>query len=85
MREARGTVVLDGEPVEPEVHEGDDMVVEGAPGNAVTGEEGVFTATGCGLWVRVPPLDPGAHSLVIRGRSGDFCIGVDYALTVAAS
>lgn len=85
MRDAQGTVVLDGEPVKPEAHEGDDIVVEGAPGNAVTGEEGVFTTTGCGLWVEVPPLDPGVHSLVIRGRSGDFSTGVDYALTVAAS
>ncbi|MFJ9920324.1 hypothetical protein ACIRSF_13650 [Streptomyces rubiginosohelvolus] len=85
MRDAQGTVVLDGEPVEPEAHEGEDIVVEGAPGNAVTGEEGIFSATGCGLWVQVPPLEPGAHSLVIRGRSGDFSIGVDYALTVSAS
>ncbi|MFJ9322272.1 hypothetical protein [Streptomyces globisporus] len=59
--------------------------MEGAPGNAVTGEEEIFTATGCGLWVQVPPLAPGVHSLVIRERSGDFSIGVDYALTVAAS
>ncbi|MFB8049649.1 signal protein [Streptomyces rubiginosohelvolus] len=85
MRDAQGTVVLDGEPVEPEAHEGEDIVVEGAPGNAVTEEEGIFSATGCGLWVQVPPLEPGEHSLVIRGRSGDLSIGVDYALTVAAS
>lgn len=84
MGDARGTVVLDGEPVEPEVHEGDAIVVEGAPGNPVTGEEGTFTATGCGLWVEIPPLAPGRHSLAIRGQSGDFSVGVDYALTVAA-
>ncbi|WP_255311988.1 hypothetical protein [Streptomyces sp. PTY087I2] len=85
MRDARGTVVLDGEPVEPEVHEGAAMVVEGAPGNPVTGEGGTFSGTGCGLWVQIPSLAPGAHSLAIRGQSGDFSVGVDYALTVAAS
>ncbi|NEC17615.1 signal protein [Streptomyces parvus] len=84
MGDARGTVVLDGEPVEPEVHEGDAIVVEGAPGNPVTGEEGTFTATGCGLWVQIPSLAPGTHSLAIRGQSGGFSVGVDYALTVAA-
>ncbi|KOX38600.1 signal protein [Streptomyces sp. NRRL F-6491] len=84
MSTARGTVVLDGEPVEPERHEDDSILVEGAPGNPVTGEEGRFTATGCGLWVRLPSLAPGAHTLKVTGRSGDFSTGVDYALTVVA-
>ena len=84
MGDARGTVVLDGEPMEPEVHEGDAIVIEGAPDNPVTGEEGTFTATGCGLWVQIPPPAPGTHSLAFRGQSGGFSVGVDYALTVAA-
>lgn len=84
MDDALGTVVLDGEPMEPEVHEGDAIVIEGAPDNPVTGEEGTFTATGCGLWVQIPPLAPGKHSLAIRGQSVGFSVGVDYALTVAA-
>ncbi|MFF8610022.1 signal protein [Streptomyces sp. NPDC015346] len=85
MRGARGTVFLDGEAVEPETYRGDAMTVRGARGNAVTEEEGSFTATGCGLWVQLPALAPGKHELKIRGRSGGFSVGVDYALAVSAS
>ncbi|QGZ52997.1 signal protein [Streptomyces sp. QHH-9511] len=84
MSGARGTVLLDGEAVEPEAYPGDVMTVRSAQGNAVTGEGGGFTATGCGLWVQLPALAPGKHALKIRGRSGDFSTGVDYALTVTA-
>jgi hypothetical protein len=82
MRAAWGTVLLDGEEVEQETYEGDEITVEGVGGNPVTGEEGSFTATGCGLWVRLPSLDPGKHTLRVRGGSDDFAVGVDYALTV---
>ncbi|MFF8511220.1 signal protein [Streptomyces sp. NPDC015492] len=85
MSGAQGTVVLDGKVVEPEAYPGDSITVLGAQGNPVTGEEGRFAATGCGLWVQLPPLAPGKHSLKIRGRSGGFSTGVDYALTVVAS
>ncbi|MFE9737757.1 hypothetical protein [Streptomyces sp. NPDC006477] len=85
MSSAQGTVLLDGKVVEPETYTDDSITVQGAPGNPLTGEEGRFAATGCGLWVQLPPLAPGKHSLKIRGRSGDFSTGADYALTVAAS
>jgi hypothetical protein len=78
-------VNLVGQAVEPEAYDGDSILVQGAEGNPVTGEEGRFAATGCGLWVQLSALTPGAHSLEIRGRSGDLSIGVDYALTVSAS
>ncbi|MGW1011368.1 signal protein [Streptomyces termitum] len=84
MSGARGTVLLDGEAVEPETHEGDPITVRGAPGNPLTREEGNFAVTGCGLWVQLPPLAPGKHSLKIRGREGDFSTSVDYTLTVTA-
>lgn len=84
MSSAQGTVLLDGKVVEPETYTDDSITVQGAQGNPLTGEEGQFAATGCGLWVQLPPLAPGKHSLKIRGRSGDFSTGVDYALTVAA-
>ncbi|MFJ2935380.1 signal protein [Streptomyces sp. NPDC087219] len=84
MRGARGTVLLDDEVVEPETYEHDPITVRGARDNPLTGEEGSFAATGCGLWVQLPPFAPGKHSLKIRGRSGDFSTGVDYTLTVAA-
>ncbi|MCN9243156.1 signal protein [Streptomyces sp. RY43-2] len=82
---AQGTVFLDGKAVEPETYEGDPIMAQAVQGNPVTGEEGPFTGTGCGLWVQLPPLASGTHSLKVRGRSGDFSIGVDYALTIAAS
>ncbi|MFJ3769415.1 signal protein [Streptomyces sp. NPDC090082] len=85
MSGAQGTVLLDGKVVEPETYTGDSITVEGAPDNPVTGEEGRFAVTGCGLWVQLPPLASGKHSLKIRGRSGDFSTGVDYALTVTAA
>ncbi|MFG3038546.1 signal protein [Streptomyces sp. NPDC048330] len=82
---AQGTVLLDGKVVEPETHRGAPITVEAAQGNPVTGEEGRFEVTGCGLWVQLPSLAPGKHSLRIRGRSGAFSTGVDYVLTVAAT
>ncbi|MGW4390877.1 signal protein [Streptomyces sp. NPDC004685] len=85
MSNVRGTVRLDGRAIEPETYQGDLITVQSAQGNAVTGEEGRFTATGCGLWVQLPSLAPGKHSLKIRGQSDDFSTGVDYALSVAAS
>ncbi|MFC9702641.1 signal protein [Streptomyces sp. NPDC056943] len=85
MRTTQGTVLLDGKTVEPETYSGDSITVQSTQGNPVTEEVGRFTATGCGLWVQLPSLAPGTHSLKIRGRSGDFSIGVDYVLTVAAS
>ncbi len=85
MSGASGTVLFDGKVVAPEAYEGDSITVRGAQGNPVTGEERRFTATGCGLWVQLPPPAPGTHALKVRGRSGDFAIVVDYALTVAAS
>ncbi|MFJ8753686.1 signal protein [Streptomyces sp. NPDC102441] len=85
MGRAQGTVALDGKPVKPETYEGDSILVEGVQDNQVTGEEGRFTATACGLWVQLPLLAPGAHSLRIHGQSGDFSVDVDYVLTVGAS
>ncbi|MFE5212826.1 signal protein [Streptomyces sp. NPDC056600] len=85
MRDAEGTVLLDGKAVEPERYEGDSITMRGAQGNPITAEEGLFTATGCGLWVQLPSLSPGTHALEVRGRSDDFSTGVDYALTVSAS
>ncbi|MFJ4899357.1 hypothetical protein [Streptomyces sp. NPDC088727] len=78
-------MALDGKPVEPETYAGDSIMVEGVQDNRVTGEEGRFTATGCGLWVQLPPLAPGVHSLKIQGQSGDFSVDVDYVLTVGAA
>lgn len=84
MSAAEGSAVLDGEAVEVDRYAGESVTVTGAEGNPVTAEAGTFTAIGCGLWVQMPALSPGAHTLEIRGSSGDFSVEVDYSLAVAA-
>ena len=84
MISAYGTAFLDGKMLEPQTYEGESITVHSVRGNAVTGTEGRITAIGCGLWVRLQSLEPGAHTLRIRGQSGEFSTGVDYALTVEA-
>ncbi|MFE3830904.1 signal protein [Streptomyces sp. NPDC059092] len=85
MRMAEGSAVLDGRKIDPETYRGEPIEVRSVADNPVTGRGGSFTTTGCGLWVQLPPLEPGEHTLTIRGRSGDFVTGVDYALTVEAA
>ncbi|WP_405645872.1 signal protein [Streptomyces sp. NBC_00019] len=85
MSTAEGSAVLDGEKVDVETSRGETISVEGVAGNPVTGTGERFTATGCGLWVQLPPLRSGKHTLEIRGRSQDFSVGVDYALTVESA
>ncbi|NUT47924.1 MAG: signal protein [Saccharothrix sp.] len=82
---AEGEVTLDGRPQEVERLGPTRVTVRGAAGNAVTGEEGAFRAYACGLWVRIPPLAPGEHDLLIDGRSGDFHTSAHYRLLVRAS
>ncbi|MEE1803588.1 signal protein [Streptomyces sp. JV176] len=84
MRTAEGSAVLDGKKVAPDTYQGEPIEVRSTAGNPVTGTAGRFTTIGCGLWAQLPPLTPGQHTLKIRGRSGDFSTGVDYALTVDA-
>jgi hypothetical protein len=85
MRTAEGSAVLDGKEVDSDAHQGDRIAVRSVADNPVTATEGQFTTTGCGLWAQLPPLEPGRHTLTIRGRSGDFTVGVDYTLTVDAA
>ncbi|MFJ7996947.1 signal protein [Streptomyces sp. NPDC096310] len=85
MRTAEGSAVLDGEKVAADTYPGEPIEVRSAAGNPVTGTTGRFTTIACGLWVQLPPLAPGRHTLTIRGRSGDFSTGVDYALTVESA
>ncbi|MEV6331491.1 hypothetical protein [Streptomyces sp. NPDC051909] len=85
MKGAKGTATLDGRAVEPERRVDDSIRIRGARGNAVTGEAGRLRTTGCGLWVRLAPLAPGTHTLVIRGEVPGFSTGVDYELTVPAA
>ncbi|TLS40627.1 signal protein [Streptomyces montanus] len=82
MSAAKGSAVLDGKRVDSETIRKETITAEGVADNPVTGADGRFSATGCGLWVQLPPLRPGKHTLTIRGQSEEFSTGVDYALTV---
>ncbi|MEU0160013.1 signal protein [Streptomyces sp. NPDC006261] len=62
MRDAEGSALLDGMPVEPEVYAGEPITVRGLEGNAVTGVAECFTATGSGLWAQLPAPGPGSTS-----------------------
>ncbi|MFI1962121.1 signal protein [Streptomyces althioticus] len=85
MATAEGSAVLDGEKADVDAHRAEAVDIRSGVGNPVTGTDGSFTAHGCGLWVQLPALEPGEHSLTIRGRSGGFSVGVDYTLTVDAA
>lgn len=85
MSTAKGSAVLDGKKADYETIRGETISVEGVADNPVTGTDERFTATGCGLWVQLPPLKHGKHTLTIRGQAQDFSVGVDYSLTVDAA
>lgn len=85
MNLANGSAVLDGEEVDSETSLGESISVQSVALNPVTGTDGRFTTTGCGLWVQLPPLKPGNHTLTIRGRARDFAVDVDYSLTVGTA
>ncbi|MEU4039876.1 hypothetical protein [Streptomyces collinus] len=85
MATAEGTAVLDGREVGSDAHQAETIEIRSAAGNPVTGREGHFTAVGCGLWVQLPALAAGEHTLMIRGQSGGFSVGVAYTLTVNAA
>ncbi|WP_431992329.1 signal protein [Streptomyces albogriseolus] len=85
MSTAEGSAVLDGEEVDADARQAETIEVRSGVGNPLTGTDGSFTAHGCGLWVQLPALEAGEHTLKIRGRSGGFSVGVDYTLTVDAA
>ncbi len=85
MSTAKGAAVLDGKKVDSESSRGESISVQGVLFNPVTGTDERFTTTGCGIWVQLPPLKPGKHTLTIRGEAQDLSVGVDYSLTVDAA
>ncbi|MBG0817289.1 signal protein [Planomonospora sp. ID82291] len=85
MATAEGSATLDGNEIAPERLERDGVSVTGVEGNPLTGASGSQDYYACGLWVRLPPLEPGEHTLVVRGSSEDFEVGVDYTITVGTA
>lgn len=84
MTSATGWAVLDGKRLDPETYRGETIQISRFAGRRVIGVDSGFKTTGCGLWIQLPPLEPGAHVLKIRGGSGSLRVSVDYALTVDA-
>ncbi|MFI5527403.1 signal protein [Kitasatospora sp. NPDC051853] len=84
MASAKGSAVLDGRALEPERHEATAVQISAVDGNPVTQDGGRFRVQACGLWVQLDPLEPGGHTLSIRGSSGSFAVSVDYKLQVSA-
>lgn len=87
MSSATGSVFLDNAPVHHERYPAMVITVVSAAGNPVTEEQEeqkVSKTFGCGLWVQLPPMEPGLHSLRIRGESSEYRTDVDYALTVGS-
>ncbi|MFD5315411.1 signal protein [Streptomyces sp. NPDC127098] len=82
MTDAEGSAVWDGTESEAIRLSGERVEFEGAPGNPLTASDGPRSAVSCGLWVQLPPPDPGRHTLRIRGWAGGFSTAVDYTLTV---
>ncbi|MCK9899335.1 signal protein [Frankia sp. Cpl3] len=83
MADAAGGAELDGSPLQAEAFPPTSITYRGVAGNPVTGDAGTFQGYGCGLWVQLPPLAPGQHTLSVRGSSLDFATSVDYLLVVS--
>ncbi|AWZ10967.1 hypothetical protein DRB96_42130 [Streptomyces sp. ICC1] len=80
MAEAEGSATLDGKEVAHQRYEATDFHFLASEDNPFTGDAGRYEAKGCGLWVLLPPLAEGPHTLTIRGESGDFTTAADYDL-----
>ncbi|MER7176493.1 signal protein [Streptomyces mesophilus] len=85
MVEAEGSAHLDGKALEAQAHPMEGIMVEGVAGNPVTDTDQTLITKGCGLWVQLPPLEAGSHSLKIRGEADDLSVAVDYTLNVEAA
>jgi hypothetical protein len=71
---AKGEALLDDKPVSLEKAEPTKITYET--------EDGSREGFSCGLWVKVDPLAPGEHRLVLRGSSGTVNSEASYDLTV---
>jgi hypothetical protein len=74
LAKAKGEALVDGKPRDLERLEPVKIAYDSAQGK----QEGF----GCGLWVQIPPLAPGDHTLTLRGSSGSLAVEANYDLTV---
>ena len=76
----RSAVLDDVDLVVTEIDTGP-VAVTTVEGNSVNGVGGAFTVLVAGWWVRVPPLDPGEHTLTTLGVGPDgWTVSVEYRL-----
>ncbi|GAA2260212.1 hypothetical protein GCM10010232_59050 [Streptomyces amakusaensis] len=83
MYRARGIARLNGDDLAVEEYHGEEITITGKAGNPVV-DPGTTSSIACGLWVQLPPLDPGKHSVEIFGESWDLKVKLGYTLTVKA-
>ena len=85
MERASGTVVVDGQLLEPDVIATPvPFTVAGARLNGVTRSKRAIPTTVWGLWKLIPALPPGQHQLRATGGDGyGFSVDVTYRLTVS--
>lgn len=83
MAHAKGGAELNGAQLAAIKVAGEEITITATAGNGLGLNAGTWQATGCGLWIYVPPLAVGTHHLKIRGESGSFKVGADYTLVVA--
>lgn len=74
LDQVAGEVMLDGKPQRLESLGPERITFESG--------DGLSDGYGCGLWVRIRPLDPGQHVLSLLGRRGSVKIEAVYHLTV---
>lgn len=85
MTSAKGSVTLDGQPVELRRIEPVAITIEAARDNVMGLRAGRSSGKACGLWAWIPPLSAGEHELRIEGASGGFATSARYRLTVGAA
>ena len=87
MERASGTVVLDGQLIEPDVIATPvPFTVAGARLNGVTRTKRAVPTTVWGLWTLIPALSPGQHQLRATGGDGyGFSVDVSYRLLVSVT
>lgn len=82
MTGVKGTVTLDGQPVELRRIDPVEITFQVARDNAIGERGGKQAAQACGLWAWIPPLTPGEHDLLIEGEAGSFSTSAHYKLTI---
>ncbi|MFC9690883.1 acid shock protein [Kribbella sp. NPDC056951] len=80
LANATGSVTFDGRPVPVQRLEAENIRFTAEADNPSGFDPGPLKGVACGLWFAVPGSTIGKHTLVIRGKSGDFATEATYNL-----